>query len=315
MKPQQPRAFKFLFACILVLPAAGAMAAPVNDTIVAVVNNEVITLKDLKDYIGAIYRQLKVENKSPEEINEVMASYEQKGINQLVEDKLILAAADEKGLEIRPDVIAKRLKEVKDHYSSEDGFLAGLNAQGMTITDLKNKLINQLKARYMVDIEVKQKIFVNPQEVTNYYNAHQDEFERKSKYSMQSIYISFDKGKDEARQKAMEARQRFAAGEDFDKLSKEYSELPSVGTMEEGQMVPAVEQVVFALKLGEVSQPVEVEGGIYIFKVTGISPGRKESLVEAKDRIYTRLYDEVFQKSFKDWIDKLRKKNYVEIRD
>ncbi len=301
---------------LLALPAAPpAMAGPVNDTIVAIVNNEVITLKDLKDYIGGIYRQLKVENKSPEEINEVMASYEQKGVNQLVEDKLILAAAGQKGLEVRPDVVNKRLKEVKDRYSGEEEFLAGLNAQGMTVTDLKNKLLDQMKARYMVDIEVKQKIFVNPQEVTNYYNAHPDEFERKSRSSLQSIYISFDKGRDEARQRAMEARRRLAAGEDFEKLSKEYSELPSVGTMEEGQMVPAVEQVVFALKLGEVSQPVGVEGGVYIFKVIGISPGRKESLVEAKDRIYTKLYDDAFQKSFKDWIDKLRKKNYVEIRD
>ena len=172
-----------------------------------------------------------------------------------------------------------------------------------------------MKARYTVDIEVKQKVFVNPQEVTNYYNTHRDEFERKAKYNLQSIYISFNKGRGEARKRAIEAHGRLAAGEDFEKLNKEYSEMPSVGTMEQGEMVPAVEQVVFALKLEEVSRPVEVEGGIYIFKATGISPGRKQSLVEAKDQIYNKMYDETFKKSFQAWIDKLRKKNYVEIRD
>ncbi|MBI3314576.1 MAG: hypothetical protein HYZ86_01360 [Candidatus Omnitrophica bacterium] len=40
------------------------MAAPLNDTIIAIVNSEAITLKDLRDYIGGIYRQLKVENTS-----------------------------------------------------------------------------------------------------------------------------------------------------------------------------------------------------------------------------------------------------------
>ena len=298
---------------ILVMPSA-AMAAPLNDTIIAIVNSEAITLKDLRDYIGGIYRQLKVENKSAQEINEIMATYEQKGVNQLIEDRLILAAANEKGLEIRQEAVNKRLKEIKDRYSNEDAFVAALSAQGMTITDLKNKAINQMKAHYIVDIEVKQKIFVNPQDVTHYYEAHPDDFTRKTKYNLQSIYISFDKGRDEARKQAMEAHSRLVAGEDFEKLRQEYSELPSVGTIEEGQMVSGVEKVVFSLKLDEVSQPVEVEAGVYVFKVTGISPGHKASLVEAKNDIYNRLYDETFQKKFKEWIDKLRKKSYVEVR-
>ena len=311
---------KFLFLpfsvfLLLVLGGGVATARPVNDAIVAIVNNDVITLKDLKDYIGSIYRQLMVEHKSLQEIQETMAAYEEKGINQLIEDKLILAAANDKELQIRPEVADKRLKEIKDKYATEDEFLKVLNNQGVTITDLKNKLINQMKAHYIVDIEVKQKVFVNPQEVTKYYNEHADDFTRKAKYSLQSVYVSFDKGKQEARSRTAEARAKLASGEDFEKISKEYSELPSVGTMEEGQMVPAVEQVVFGLKIGEVSQPVEVEGGIYVFKVTGILPGRVETLKEVKDKVYNKLYDEQFQQKFKIWIDKLRQKNYVEIRD
>jgi len=308
------RAFRSILTFAFFVPAVTAMAAPLNDTIIAIVNSEAITLKDLRDYIGSIYRQLKVENKSAQEINEIMAAYEQKGVNQLIEDRLILAAANEKGLEIRQEAVGKRLKEIKDRYSNEDAFIEALTAQGMTITDLKNKLISQMKAHYIVDIEVKQKIFVNPQEVTKYYEAHQDDFVRKTRYNLQSIYISFDKGKDEARKQAMEAHSRLVAGEDFEKLRQEYSELPSVGAIEEGQMVPAVEKVVFGLKLDEVSAPVEVEAGVYVFKVTGISPGHKASLVEAKNDIYNKLYDETFQKKFKEWIDKLRQKAYVEVR-
>ena len=97
-----------------------------------------------------------------------------------------------------------------------------------------------MKARYIVDVEVKNKVFVNPQDVTDYYNAHSDDFTRKTRYSLQSIYVSFDKGKQEARNRAAEARAKLAAGEDFDKVFKEYSEMASVGTMEQGQMVPAI---------------------------------------------------------------------------
>jgi len=129
------------------------------------------------------------------------------------------------------------------------------------------------------------------------------------------VFVSFDKrGKQEAATRAAEARSRMIAGEDFDKIFKEYSDGASIGTIEQGQMAEGIENVVFALKLEEVSRPVEVENGIYVFKAIGIIPGKLQTLKEVKDRIYNKLYDEQFQSKFKEWVDKLRKKAYVEIK-
>ena len=104
------------------------------------------------------------------------------------------------------------------------------------------------------------------------------------------------------------------AGEDFDKVSKEYSDSSSIGEIEQGQMVDAVENVVFSLKLEEVSDPVEVENGIYVFKAIGLSPGKQQTLPEVKDQIYGKLLDDQFQAKFKEWVDKLRNKAYVELK-
>lgn len=291
------------------------MAAPFNDAIIAVVNSDVITLKDLKDYMSSIYRQLKIEHRSADEISKIMSTYEEKGVNQLIEDKLILEAANKKGIEIRPELLDKRLKEIKDRYPTEEDFLNELNAQGLTVTDLKNKMVNQLKSKYEVDLEIKNKIFINPEDVTRYYNDHQDEFQSKTKYDLDSIFISFDKiGREGALKKIKEARQKLESGESFDKVSKEYSQAPSVGTIEQGQMVPAIENEVFTLKKGELSQIVEVGNGVYIFKVNNIVPGGKQSIDDVKDYIYNKLYEQQFQEKFKAWVDKLRDKAYVEIR-
>ena len=292
----------------------GAAAAPLNDAIVSVVNNEVITLKDLKDYVGGVYRQLKIEHKSPEEIKQTMAVYEEKGVNQLIEDKLILAAANTKGIEIRPEVVNKRLKEITDRYPSEDDFRNEITAQGLTVTDLKNKMINQMKAKYVVDLEVKDKIFVNPEDVTRYYNDHKNEFEAKTKYSLDSIYISFDKGREDALKRIKEAREKLVAGGEFAIVAKDYSQTPSVGTLEQGQMVPAVEKEVFSLKQGELSQAIEVGDGFYLFKVNGITLGGKQSLEAVKESVYNKLFQQMFQDKFRSWIEKLRSKAYVEIR-
>lgn len=288
---------------------------PRTDGIIAIVNNDVITLKDLRQYIANIARQLKVENRSPEEIQQIMGDYEQKGLDKLIDDKLILEAANDKGIELRGDTVDKRLKEIKDRYANEEDFLNALNAQGMTVSDLKQKLTDQLKVKYEVDMEVRDKIFVNPQDVTDYYNKHKSEFNRKPMVNLQSIFVSFDKyNKQQARSRAAEARSRWLAGEDFDKVFKEYSDSSSIGEVQQGQMVDSIENAVFNLRLEEVSDPVEVENGIYVFKAIGISPGKQQALAEVKDQVYNKLLDDQFQKRFKEWVDKLRHKAYVEIK-
>lgn len=311
------RLLKFSFLLIgVVFFISKAHAQNVHsDGIIAIVNNDIITLKDLRQYVASIASQLRVENKSPEEIRQIMGEYEQKGLDKLIDDRLILAAANEKGIELRDDMIDKRLKEIKDRYASDDEFINTLNAQGMTVSDLKQKLIDQMKVKYEVDLEVRNKIFINPQEVTDYYNTHTSEFDRKPMVNLQSIFVSFIKhNKQEAHSRAAEARSRLLAGEDFDTVFKQYSEGSSVGEVEQGQMVDSIENVIFNLKLEEVSDPVEVENGVYIFKAIGISPGKQQTLPEVKDQIYNKLLEDKFQSKFKEWVDKLRGKAYVEIK-
>jgi len=288
---------------------------PPSDAIIAIVNDDVITLKDLRQYVASIASQLRLENKSPEEFRQVMAEYEQKGLDKLIEDKLILAAANDKGIILRDGVVDKRLKEIRDRYSSEDEFLRAIGAEGMTVSDLEQKLADQMKVKFTIDSEVRDKIIVKPEDVTAYYNAHTGDFNLKPKVNLQSIFVSYDKHpKSEAQTRADEARSRLLAGEDFDKVFKAYSDSSSVGEIEKGQMVDAVEDVVFNLKIGEVSEPVEVPNGIYVFKVIGISAGNQETLAQVKDQIYSKLLDDQFQVKFKGWVNKLREKAYVEIK-
>jgi len=302
--------FLTLLICILPCPAHAT-----SDAIIAIVNDDVITLKDLRQYVSSIAGQLKVENKSPEEIQQVMGDYEQKGLDKLIEDKLILAAANTKGIDVRQDIVDKRMQEIKARYTNEDDLVKALNTEGMTLGDLQQKLTDQLKVKYEVDMEVRDKIFVNPQDVTDYYNNHLHEFDRKPKVNLQSIFVSFDKhSKQEARTRADEARSRMIAGEDFDNIFQKYSDSSSLGEIEQGQMVDSVENVVFNLKLDEVSDPVEVQNGIYVFKAIGISPGKQQTLAEVKDQIYNKLLDDEFQVKFKEWVDQLRQKAYVEIK-
>ena len=79
-----------LLCAALILSIASPCFA-VDDTIIAVVNDELITLKDLKDYIRQTYAQLKTEGVEETTIKEIMLDLEVNGLDKLIQDKLVLS--------------------------------------------------------------------------------------------------------------------------------------------------------------------------------------------------------------------------------
>ena len=52
-----------------------------------------------------------------------------------------------------------------------------------------------------------------------------------------------------------------------------------------------------------------------IFKFIRKSERETKSLKDVKELIYNKIFEKKFQDRFQDWIEKLRKKAYVEIRN
>ena len=287
----------------------------VEDAVIAVVNDELITLRDLRDYIQSTYVSLVAEGMKDEDIKKIMSDLQANGIDKLIEDKLILSEANKMGMDVREKLINDRIEDVKKKYPSEQAFLDALVQHGVTINDLRKKIIEQLKIKFAVEHEVRSQIFVNPQEVTDYYESHKQEFNKKERVNLESIYIDFGDDKNKARQRAQEALGKLKAGEDFQTVAKEYSQTPSLGTIERGQILPDVENIVFKLEKNEISNLVTVEKGIYIFKLTGRAQIEMASLKEVKDQVYNQLFQQKFRTKFEEWVKKLKKDAYVEIKE
>ena len=305
----------FVFA-ILMAGATGvpARAQNVEDGIIAVVNDEVITFKDLQDYIRQTYASMAAQGVPEDQVKEMMAELQNNGLKQLVEDKLILSRANAIGIEVRDKLVDQRVEEIKAKYASEQVFLDALVKNGATVTDLRDKILDQLKIKYVIDHEVKSKVFVNPQEVTEFYEQNKDSFLKSRRVNLDSIYITFIDDKEAARARANEALALIKEGRDFEEVAKQYSDSSSIGVVEEGQFLPDIEKVVFSLTQGQVSDSVETDKGIFIFKLKGEIPAQVAELREVKSQIYDLLYRKKFQERFEQWLGNLHKKAYVEIK-
>jgi len=285
-----------------------------QDAIIAIVNDEVITLKDLRDYIRKTYVGLAAQGMSNEQLKVVMNDLEKDGLNKLIEDKLIISRAYDIGIEIREKLIDERLDEIRGNYASNQVFLDALVENGASLTDLRHKIKEQFLIQYVIDHEVRSKIYVNPKEVTNYYDENLNQFQKKERINLKSIFIAFGNNIQDAKNKANAAHQKIIDGADFDTVAKEYSEAPAIGVIEKGQILPVVENVVFQLSINEVSEPLEVENGVYIFRLESKMPAQIAEIKEVKDFIYNYLFQNKFKNKFGHWLKDLKAEAYIEIK-
>ena len=286
-----------------------------EDSIVAIVNDEVITLRDLREYISSTYMRLSLEGVHKSKLNNIMKDLSTNGLNKLIEDKLILSKANQIGIMINDKEVSEKLNGIKSRYDTEDIFVESLIQNGATISDLVNKIRDQLKIKYTIEHFVKSKVFINPKEITKYYEENFLKFKRGARVNIDSIYIRFDDNEDKAKLKVEKLLRLLEDGRDFTGLMKEFSDAPAIGIIEKGQFIDNIEDVIFNLGEGEVSDLVEVDTGYYIFKLIGKIDEEISKLKEVEGKIDQLIFNEKFHKQFIIWVNELKEEAYIEVKE
>ncbi|MSV28139.1 MAG: hypothetical protein EXQ52_05270 [Bryobacterales bacterium] len=180
---------------------------------------------------------------------------------------------------------------------------------------LASAQLNQAMSEIVVQLD-QQKAF---------YEANRDRFRQ---VALKVIYISFsatpaaatDRKKPlsepEAKAKAEKLAAAIRGGADFVKLVKENSEDAAsaskngdFGTIRNTDNVPeAIKTAVFALKKGQVSDPVRQANGFYLFRAEDV-------LTQPFDEVRDTIYKEIQQAGFKEWMEKTQKSLQVKIEN
>ncbi|MBI4667036.1 MAG: SurA N-terminal domain-containing protein [Nitrospinae bacterium] len=147
--------------------------------------------------------------------------------------------------------------------------------------------------------DIADKTTVTQDELTAYYGEHTAEFEVKEEAHARHILAvvapnASQAAVDKAEAKMKKALARVRAGEDFSRVAREMSEDPAaasggdLGSFRRGVMTPEFEQVVFALKPGQVSEPFRTQFGFHIAQLVSLTAGKIPTLEEARDKVEAR---------------------------
>jgi len=176
------------------------------------------------------------------------------------------------------------------------------------------KTTEQILVQALIEREILNKVKVNDEEVLEYYEQNKDGFTEKEQVHLYNILL-------ETEEEAQNVLEQLKAGEDFSEIAIEKSTGPSasnggdMGFISKGSIIPEIDEAVFALNIGELTDIIKSDYGFHILKVTEKKPESIKTLEEAKDEIMQTLLPEKQKDAFDNLLTELKSKVEIKIND
>jgi len=173
--------------------------------------------------------------------------------------------------------------------------------------------------------EIAQSIEFSPLDVEQYYKENIERFRSNEERKSSHILISFDDEviEDAAQEQSKDILVRIKGGESFEELAQEFSDDSGsatnggdLGWAEPGLFVSEFDQVLYALEIGEISDPVKTQFGYHIIRLDDVKEGRKKEFAEIEEELteeYSQLLAEDRLYDLAEQLDDLALQAYNEL--
>ena len=240
----------------------------------------------------------------------------------LAKDRLIdqaLMAQESRRRKYKVDSVdlQKRIKQWMKQNGGKKAFEKIKNPMIRNHEDLKRELSDQMRFNQLLE-EESQCEQISESEALQYYEDRPELFRTEELLSA-SHFLKMGKTEEEFDQ-ALEAvesiRQRLEKGEDFTELVRSESDDKgndgNLGTFGKGRMVPEFEQAAYALKPGELSQPVKTQFGWHLIQLHDRIAPKVTPFDDIKEKLIEYLTERKKDKVFEAFLDRLKAEATIE---
>ena len=302
----------------LLLLAAPSGGRELVDRIVAVVNEDVITLQEL-NRTAATYLQGSTDEARVKQVN--MST-----LDNLIADKLLSQQVKEAKISVTPDDVDKAIDDiVRQNRMTREQLREAVEARDMDMAQSRSDLETQIVRLKLIDLKVRSRVVVPESDIKAEYGKRTSSEEREELLTLRHLFFRWGESPDpeerkRVRERSAAARARLLAGEDFEALAKEISEGPTaaaggeLGEISRSGLLPELARAVSELKVMEISDLIDTTNGVHIVRLDSIRKTEPPAYSELRPEIYQRLYQGEVERQMKEWIDNLRAQAAIDIR-
>ncbi len=317
-----------LLACLL---TPLFLSAEIVDKVVAVVNDEVITLSELEEETSMVFRSMDPQNTSNEPIVDILEKARKFSLDNLIERSLIAQKAKKYNVTVSDEDIDASYETTRSNMSlNPTEFREKLERSGLTEESYRNKLKTQILQSRLLSYDVRSKIVVTEEMILDYYDENYTSRVDKGSYYLLQIGCSWsptddpeklNSDKQTARERTKRIYDLAKKGQDFRMLAEKFSELPSasdggdIGIFMLDEMAPAMRDAVRELKPDGISEITETPSGFQFFKLLS---GEENAIVvtaayeTVKEEIGEKIFEEKLKTAYAEWVKKLKEDAYIE---
>jgi parvulin-like peptidyl-prolyl isomerase len=292
----------------------------VIEEIVAIVNDDIITLSQFKAEHEDYYQSLRAQYKG-DEFNKRYAALKENLLDQMITDLLLYQEAAK--MEIDADEQLRLwLEDLKkeNNINSDAELIQVLQQQGVDFEKWKDKVKLNIMKDAVIVTEVRRNIVIDDSEIVNYYKLHPEEFTELPEYKLRAIYLSAEGGnEEEVEAKKREINEKIRSGEELSALAGTYSEGPEkekqgeLGSFKKGELEKDLEQAVEKLKVGEMTPWLRVRTGWFLLKLEERKESRLQPFEEVRMGIEGKFFNEKSQEKLDEYLKKLKEKSHIKI--
>lgn len=314
----------FLGVGLMAISSRGAEPTLVNGLAV-VVNDSIITYEDI---VGASLEKermlYELYRLKPQEFLAERDRLRGEALELLVERQLILHAFKTADYKIPESIFEEHIDRVikgriRDRYDSRARMIKSLQAQGMKLEALRERIKEELIIDVMTAKNVSSEIIISPYKIESYYTENQAEFKVEDQVKLRTIFLrnKTERDAEATRKLAGDILARLESGASFVEEASRHSD--GSQSAQEGDLKwtdrsvlrPELADVAFSLKPGQHSGVVETPEACFLMKVEDIRSAHVRPLADVRDEIEKTLKLQEQQRLRKQWIERLKSKSFI----
>lgn len=285
------------------------------NAIAAIVEDQIVTIDEVRNEMLPIIRQLQTHCKSQEEYTQRVEQAQHDILQNLVDRILIVKEFERQGFQIPQTIVDHEYDEyIQTNFGGDRNLLLEyLGSQGKDIRQFKKEFREKLIVSAMRGKQQRSQSEISPEKIEQYYRTHTDQFQQDEQVKLYQIILqATNEQTSKTIQKQAEAiLKRLEDGEDFIQIANSVNTDNDIGWITHADMIPTLADAAFALEKGQHSGIIHHANTFFILYVADKKPAGIRPLDEVREEIEILVSSQLARENIERWLHWLRKQAYV----
>ena len=291
----------------------GSPSAEVVDKIIAIVDNDIITLVQLNKGTANYRNKIDAGSYSEDQKQTIIKEVNENILNALIDQSLTHQEAQKYRIAVSENEINNSMEKILRSKSlTREEFGKALEQGGHTMEDYRENLKKQILQTKIINYSVKSKVVIMEPDIVLYYKNHKEKYSGQIKHHLRNIIMNNE-------EKIGEIRKQLDGKKDFKTLAKKYSMAPNaedggdLGIFEIKNFSDDIKAEISKLKKGQYSNVISTPQGFQIFYIEDIIFKGGKTYDQVHDEIHEVLYNKQVEIKFQTWLESLKQKAHIKI--